>query len=78
MKPINKLRLKIFLLMGLTFGLTLAFMDFRRGEEFSIVDFIAHVVLFGFGMAYALTLTLKKRLNASLKTLVTIYINLTI
>ena len=63
MKPITKLYLKTFLVMGIAYGLSMIGFDLLRGEGFSLSKFLFLTVSFGGTMSLILVSLLRHRLR---------------
>ena len=63
MKPISRLYLMIFLIMGLPFAILMALFDYVFHDEFIIYKFLAHFVFFGASMSLFLVYYTKKSLK---------------
>lgn len=63
MKPLVKLRIKLFLLQGVPFGIIMSGIEMIRGNEFSLWKFLYWALFFGVTMSFCLVSIHKKRLN---------------
>tara|TARA_Y100000385_G_scaffold269916_1_gene308447 strand:+ start:385 stop:915 length:531 start_codon:yes stop_codon:yes gene_type:complete len=63
MKPILKLYIKAFLIMGLMYASLMAITGYIDGESFSIFKFLFHAIFFGGTMSLTLVSIYKSNLN---------------
>lgn len=63
MKPINKLYLKTFLFLGISYALTMSAIDLFVGIDFNLWKFLFSIFFFGFFMSALLVTQHKNRLH---------------